>query len=81
MDLAPGAGAEGFARKVSLRLGGLPLALKHAGLYLSLSFVKENSFEKYLAGLVGDSEDLVRPLLGGTRDTPKGSWLLPGTFL
>jgi len=72
MDLAPGAGAEGFARKVSLRLGGLPLALKHAGLYLSLSFVKENSFEKYLAGLVGDSEDLVRPLLGGTRGTPQG---------
>lgn len=47
VDLAPGAGLAGDAAKLSARLGGLPLALHHAGLYLSSDFAALRTFTGY----------------------------------
>jgi tetratricopeptide (TPR) repeat protein len=50
-DLAPLAGTTDEARALSRRPGGLPLALHHAGLYLSSPFAAERSFTAYQEGL------------------------------
>jgi Tetratricopeptide repeat len=47
LNLAPHAGAEQAAMALSRRLGGLPLALHHAGSYLDSAFTAEHSFAAY----------------------------------
>jgi hypothetical protein len=44
LDLAPAAGSVAEARRLSMRLGGLPLALHHAGSYLASPFANERTF-------------------------------------
>lgn len=50
-DLAPHAGGRGEARLLSSRLGGLPLALHHAGSSLGSAFTGEHSFAAYRKAL------------------------------
>src|SRR5260221_304101 len=50
-DLAPGAGPPADAAALANRLGGLPLALHHAGLALAADFAPESTFAGYLAAL------------------------------
>ena len=64
LDLAPAGGDEDAARSLSARLGGLPLALHHAGSYLSSPFATEVSFKGYeralsarFAELMGRGDD------------------------
>jgi hypothetical protein len=64
IDLAPRAGTADEARSLSKRLGGLPLALHHAGSYLSSLFVAERSFTAYQAGL----DDRLPSILGAGED-------------
>jgi len=59
-DLAPGAGSPGDATALAERLGGLPLALHHAGLALASDFAAERTFAGYLAAL----EDRFGQLMG-----------------
>jgi tetratricopeptide (TPR) repeat protein len=47
LDLAPAAGSVAQARQLSIRLGGLPLALHHAGSYLASSFSDERTFTSF----------------------------------
>jgi tetratricopeptide (TPR) repeat protein len=47
LDLAPGSGDRAAAQRLSERLGGLPLALHHAGSYLTSPFAAEASFAGY----------------------------------
>jgi tetratricopeptide (TPR) repeat protein len=47
LDLAPAAGNVAEARQLSVRLGGLPLALHHAGSYLASSFADERTFNSF----------------------------------
>src|SRR5260221_621280 len=49
--LAPGAGPPADAAALAARLGGLPLALHHAGLALAADFAPECTFADYLAAL------------------------------
>jgi tetratricopeptide (TPR) repeat protein len=51
VDMAPGAGAPEDAAALSDRLGGLPLALFHAGSQLSSSFTPEQTFAGYALAL------------------------------
>ncbi|MEU5957967.1 hypothetical protein [Streptomyces sp. NPDC047525] len=60
LDLAPEAGSYESAQQISTHLGGLPLALNHAGRYLSSSFAAEDSFDSYLRGLSTGMGDLLR---------------------
>jgi tetratricopeptide (TPR) repeat protein len=46
-DLAPDAGDIVHARKLAVRLAGLPLALHQAGAYLSSDFAAERDFDAY----------------------------------
>jgi tetratricopeptide (TPR) repeat protein len=64
IDLAPRAGTMDEARSLSVKLGGLPLALHHAGSYLSSPFVAERSFTAYRAGL----DDRLPRILGAGED-------------
>ncbi|ROO86223.1 tetratricopeptide repeat protein [Actinocorallia herbida] len=50
-DFAPRAGSFQEARDLSDRLGGLPLALHHAGLHLTSPFNPERSFTSYAQAL------------------------------
>ena len=50
-DLAPGAGSPESAAALSARLGGLPLALHHAGSQLASGFAAEPTFADYLEAL------------------------------
>jgi tetratricopeptide (TPR) repeat protein len=64
VDLAPHAGGLEEARLLSRRMGGLPLALHHAGSSLGSTFTTERSFEMYREAL-----DERFPLdLGGGQD-------------
>ncbi|OLT24720.1 hypothetical protein BJF79_13290 [Actinomadura sp. CNU-125] len=65
LDLAPQAGTEDEARALSERLGGLPLALRHAGLHLSSPFNRERSFTAYADALRDRFPELMR---AGTDD-------------
>ena len=60
VDLAPGAGMAGDAVKLSARLGGLPLALHHAGLHLSSDFAALRTFNGYHDALDDRFGDLMR---------------------
>jgi tetratricopeptide (TPR) repeat protein len=51
LDLAPGAGDREQAEALSRRLGGLPLALRLAGSYLSSEFARWTTFDAYRQGL------------------------------
>jgi tetratricopeptide (TPR) repeat protein len=51
LDLAPRAGDELAARSLSARLGGLPLALHHAGNYMASPFAAEVTFAAYEVAL------------------------------
>lgn len=51
MDLAPGGGTVKDARALSARLGGLPLALHHAGSQLASEFAAEQTFKGYAHAL------------------------------
>jgi tetratricopeptide (TPR) repeat protein len=53
-DWAPMAGDLDQARKLGHRLGGLPLALRLAGQYLSSEYVSNASFAAYLTALESD---------------------------
>lgn len=46
LDLAPNCGSAMQAQQLSARMGGLPLALHHIGLYLSSPFAPEESFAR-----------------------------------
>jgi tetratricopeptide (TPR) repeat protein len=50
-DLAPAAGTSGEAAALSQRLGGLPLALHHAGSQLASEFAAEQTFTSYARAL------------------------------
>ena len=50
-DLAPAAGPLSEAMALAERLGGLPLALHHAGLALASDFAPEHTFAGYSAAL------------------------------
>jgi hypothetical protein len=65
MDLAPRVGTAGEARALSRRLGGLPLALHHAGSYLSSPFTAERSFSAYRKAL----DDRLPVMLGTGADS------------
>jgi len=58
-DLAPGGGDEPTARSLSARLGGLPLALHHAGSYLASPFATETTFAAYEQALSARFEELM----------------------
>ncbi|MEU8801220.1 tetratricopeptide repeat protein [Spirillospora sp. NPDC048819] len=64
LDLAPQAGTMDEARELSERLGGLPLALHHAGLHLASPFHRERSFSAYADAL----EDRFPELMGAGVD-------------
>ncbi|WP_326654765.1 tetratricopeptide repeat protein [Streptomyces sp. NBC_01750] len=51
LDLVPWAGTAAEAGALSQRLGGLPLGLRQAGVYLGSPFAAERSFTSYLEGL------------------------------
>ncbi|TDD24951.1 tetratricopeptide repeat protein [Nonomuraea diastatica] len=61
LDLAGDAGTLEQAGAVARRLGGLPLALSHAGNHLASPFSKERTFPDYLLAL----DDRFPALLGG----------------
>ncbi|QFG23500.1 tetratricopeptide repeat protein [Actinomadura sp. WMMB 499] len=65
LDLAPGAGTAAEARALAERLGGLPLALRHAGLHLASPFNRERSFTAYAMALRDRFPELMR---AGTDD-------------
>ncbi|MGW4875898.1 tetratricopeptide repeat protein [Streptomyces sp. NPDC004262] len=54
LDLAPHAGAVAEAKKLAKRLGGLALALHHAGSHLALPFAREQTFAAYQRSLETD---------------------------
>lgn len=64
LDLAPDAGGSQEAQVLSRRLGGLPLALHHAGAYLGSPFTDEDTFDTYMKELDQRFPDL----LGGVAD-------------
>jgi tetratricopeptide (TPR) repeat protein len=73
MDLAPHAGSAQEAAALSARLGGLPLALRHAGSYLASPFVGERLFIAYADAL----DDRFPRLLGqgaDARSTVTRTW-------
>ncbi|MGI8334590.1 tetratricopeptide repeat protein [Actinomadura scrupuli] len=51
LDLAPGAGTQAEAEALSARLGGLALALRHAGKHLGAAFSAERHFTAYREAL------------------------------
>lgn len=68
LDWAPRAGDRDQARKLGHRLGGLPLALKLAGQYLSSGYVNNPTFTAYLSAL--DSDPRMIKLLDPDLDDP-----------
>ncbi|WP_329249341.1 tetratricopeptide repeat protein [Actinoallomurus sp. NBC_01490] len=61
LDLAPRAGDRAEAEALSARLGGLALALHHAGSQLSSPFSAEQSFARYRAALEAGFAALLGP--------------------
>ncbi|MBN6051958.1 tetratricopeptide repeat protein [Nonomuraea sp. RK-328] len=51
LDLVPDGGSEEEAAALSRRLGGLPLALAHAGAHIAPPFTEERTFATYLRAL------------------------------
>lgn len=77
-DLAPHAGDPGQAKALAHRLGGLPLALRLAGRYLSSEFVEYASFEAFRLGLEKDPR--VIRLLDRTDDPAFGRVMVTVTW-
>ena len=61
LDLAPSAGPRGAAEELSARLGGLALALHHAGSQLSSPFASLRTFKGYREALETESPALLLP--------------------
>ncbi|MGW7483137.1 tetratricopeptide repeat protein [Nonomuraea muscovyensis] len=61
LDLVPEAGSVAEAETLSARLGGLPLALRHAGMHLSAAFTLERNFVAYQEALDSPGDTLMRP--------------------
>ncbi|NUW36502.1 tetratricopeptide repeat protein [Nonomuraea sp. SMC257] len=61
LDLVPEAGSVAEAENLSARLGGLPLALRHAGMHLSTAFALERNFVAYQEALDSPGDTLMRP--------------------
>ena len=61
LDLAPEAGDRADAEALSVRLGGLALALHHAGSQLSSPFAAEQGFTEYHAALKSGFTELLGP--------------------
>jgi hypothetical protein len=61
LDLAPSAGTGGEAEELSARLGGLALALHHAGSQLSSPFASRRTFKGYREALETGFPALLRP--------------------
>ncbi|MFD1498429.1 tetratricopeptide repeat protein [Streptosporangium lutulentum] len=59
LDLAPEAGGTAEARALSARLGGLALALRHAGMHLAMTFAAEREFAVYREALDGRGHQLM----------------------
>ena len=68
-DLAPHAGDMSQAKALANRLGGLPLALRLAGRYLSSKYVDYGSFEAFRLALVKDPKVIQEIDRGGDPDT------------
>lgn len=84
LDLAPGAGPRDSAGQLAEKLGGLPLALRHAGLYLVQPFVTERTFEEYLTELLGGAPELMvsQPeVQGDERTSLRSTWDLSLSLL
>ncbi|WP_141579295.1 tetratricopeptide repeat protein [Actinomadura sp. WMMA1423] len=64
LDLAPNAGTRDEARALAERLGGLPLALRHAGYHLASPFHRERTFTAYADAL----QDRFPELMGAGAD-------------
>jgi tetratricopeptide (TPR) repeat protein len=73
IDLAPRSGTMDEARSLSIRLGGLPLALHHAGSYLRSPFAAEHSFTAYQAGL-DDRFPIMLGAGGNPRSVVASTW-------
>ena len=59
LDLAPAAGTIDDARILAARLGGLPIALRQAGSYISSKFAEEHTFSAYGRALNDRFEELL----------------------
>ncbi len=75
LDLARHAGSEGEAASLSTLVGGLPLALRHAGSHLASPFAQERSFAEYRDALSSQFSELMG---GGSsdRETVTSTWEL-----
>src|SRR5262249_38948387 len=77
LDLAPEGGSRESASRLAAKLGGLPLALRHAGLYLAQSFVTERTFDAYLSKLSSNMTELLRSQSnthGDQRSALRSTW-------
>ncbi|GAA3669249.1 tetratricopeptide repeat protein [Nonomuraea antimicrobica] len=59
LDMVPSAGSPAEAEELAERLGGLPLALHHAGMHLAATFTVERDFMAYRDALDDDSHGLL----------------------
>jgi hypothetical protein len=75
-DLAPGAGPVWDAAVLAKRLGGLPLALHHAGMALAADFAPEPTFADYLAALQSRFGQLMGHGPGDDRAIVASTWEL-----
>jgi len=74
LDLSPAAGPEKDAAALSDRLGGLPLALHHAGSQLASDFALERSFAGYLRLLDKRFGPVMSHSSEGGRAVVTGTW-------
>ena len=75
-DLAPGAGSLEDAAALSERLGGLPLALHHAGSHLASDFAAERTFTDYTQALESRFGHLMGHGAEGDRAIVTSTWEL-----
>ncbi len=68
LDLAPEGGSQESARQLAAKLGDLPLALRHAGLYLAQPFVAEHTFDAYLSKFIHNMTELMPSHLNSQED-------------
>ena len=68
LDLAPEGGSQESACQLAAKLGGLPLALRHAGLYLAQPFVAEHTFDAYLSKFIHNMTELMPSHLNAQED-------------
>lgn len=74
MDLAPASGPVEDARALSARLGGLPLALHHAGSQLASEFAAEQTFKAYTHALGKRFEQLMGRGMADDRAIVTRTW-------